>query len=74
MNFASNIGSLILFLLAGPVIFSAGIAMGIGQLLGARIGSRMVVKRGAKFIRPIFIAMVLAITAKLLYDAYFKKS
>jgi uncharacterized membrane protein YfcA len=74
MNFASNIGSLIFFLLAGQVIFSAGIAMGIGQLLGARIGSRMVVKRGAKFIRPIFIAMVLAITAKLLYDAYFKKS
>ena len=32
----------------------------------------MVVAKGAKFIRPIFISMVLAITAKLLYDIYVK--
>jgi uncharacterized membrane protein YfcA len=46
--------------------------MGIGQLIGARLGSRTVVKHGARFIRPIFIAVVLAITAKLLYDVHFK--
>ena len=72
MNFASNIASLALFLLAGQVVFAAGLAMGAGQLLGARLGSRMVVARGTKFIRPIFITMVLVLTAKLLYDAYQK--
>ena len=46
--------------------------MGMGQLLGARLGSRMVVKRGTEFIRPVFISVVLALTAKLLYDAYVK--
>jgi uncharacterized membrane protein YfcA len=30
----------------------------------------MVVKRGAKFIRPVFISVALAITAKLLYDGF----
>jgi uncharacterized membrane protein YfcA len=30
----------------------------------------MVVKRGAKFIRPVFITVSLAITAKLLYDSF----
>ncbi len=70
MNFASNLSSLLFFLWGGNVLLAAGLTMGLGQLLGARIGSRTVVAKGAKFIRPIFIAMVLALTAKLLYDLY----
>jgi uncharacterized membrane protein YfcA len=72
MNFGSNLSSLTFFLAAGQVVFPAGLAMGAGQLLGARLGSRMVVRRGTKFIRPVFISMVLVLTAKLLYDAYVK--
>jgi uncharacterized protein len=72
MNFASNVASLVIFLCFGKVHFIAGLVMGLGQLLGARIGSRMVVRRGTKFIRPIFITVVLAITAKLIYDGFWK--
>ena len=72
MNFSSNLSSLLFFLIGGNVLFVSGLTMGLGQLLGARIGSRMVVAKGVKFIRPIFISMVLAITAKLLYDIYLK--
>jgi uncharacterized membrane protein YfcA len=50
------------------VVFVAGLAMGLGQWLGARLGSRMVVRRGTRFIRPIFISVVLAITLKLVYE------
>lgn len=70
MNFASNITSLVFFLLGGHVLWVPGLTMGAGQLLGARVGSRMVVTRGTKFVRPVFIVVVLAITAKLLYDNY----
>jgi uncharacterized membrane protein YfcA len=70
MNFASNLSSLAFFLIGGKVCFAAGLTMGIGQLLGARIGSRMVIARGTKFIRPIFLIVVLALTGKLLYDAF----
>jgi uncharacterized membrane protein YfcA len=72
MNFGSNLASLLFFLCAGHVLLIAGLVMGLGQLLGARLGSRMVIKHGTQFIRPVFITMVLVITAKLLYDAYFK--
>jgi uncharacterized membrane protein YfcA len=72
MNFASNLGSLICFVWLGQVNYAAGITMGIGQLLGARIGARMVVARGSRFIRPVFLAVVLAVTAKLIWDAYFR--
>ena len=70
MNFASNLSALAFFMARGKVLFGAGIAMGLGQLLGARLGSRMVLVRGTKFIRPIFIGVVLALTAKLLWESY----
>ena len=70
MNFASNITSLALFLAGGRVDFVVGLVMGTGQLLGARIGARMVIGKGTRFIRPVFLTVVLALTAKLLYDAH----
>lgn len=72
MNAASNISSLIFFALGGHIYYAAGAVMGVGQLLGARVGSQMVVTRGTKFIRPIFLTMVLAVTLKLLYSTYWK--
>jgi uncharacterized protein len=70
MNFASNLSSLLFFLLAGRVLFLPGLVMGAGQLLGARAGSRMVMRQGTRFIRPIFLTVVCALTGKLLFDAY----
>ncbi len=68
MNFTSNLTALAGFLLAGKVVFPAGLVMGVGQLLGARFGSQLVVARGTRFIRPVFITMVLAVLLKLLYE------
>jgi hypothetical protein len=70
MNFTSNIISFVLFLIGGFVLVLPGIAMAAGQIIGARIGSGMVVKRGAKFIRPIFIAVVILTTLKLLSQRF----
>ena len=72
MNFASNVSSLAFFLAGGNVCYAAGLTMGIGQVLGAKIGSRMVITRGTKFIRPVFISVVLVLTLKLLWSAYAK--
>ena len=70
MNFASNLSSLALFSIGGKIYYAMGLTMGLGQLVGARIGSRMVITRGTRFIRPIFLTVVFALTLKLLYDAY----
>jgi uncharacterized membrane protein YfcA len=72
MNFASNVSSLAFFLVGGNVWFTAGLVMGVGEVIGAKIGAGMVIARGTKFIRPVFISVVLALTLKLLYDAYGK--
>jgi hypothetical protein len=44
--------------------------MAVGQIIGSRIGSRMVIKKGTPFIRPLYISIVVATTLKLLYNAY----
>jgi hypothetical protein len=70
MNFTSNIVALAFFMAAGQVLFAEGIMMGIAQFIGAKIGANIVTLKGAKFIRPAFITIVLLITAKLLYQNY----
>ncbi len=70
MNFTSNIVALGIFLLAGQVHLLEGLLMGVAQFIGARIGAKLVILKGAEFIRPVFILIVLLITAKLLYQNY----
>ena len=65
LNWASNMAALAVFLLAQKVWFAAGVTMGAGQVIGARLGSHMVITRGAKFIRPVFLTMVTLITLKM---------
>lgn len=72
MNFVSNLASLIVFLIQGQVYFQIGIVMAAGQFLGARIGSGLVIKKGIKIIRPVFIAAVTTIVASLIYKQYLK--
>jgi hypothetical protein len=70
VNLGSNLTSLAFFAARGEVFYSGGLCMGIGQLLGARIGSKLVVRRGTGFIRPAFVLIVLGITARLFYQAF----
>ena len=67
MNATSNIVSLAIFAAAGKVAYLPGVAMGFGQLLGAHLGSHLVLRNGAKLVRPLFILMVLATVGRLLY-------
>jgi uncharacterized protein len=68
MNFASNFASLLVFIFFGRVHLLYGLSMGVGQLIGARIGSKMVIKKGANMIRPIFITTVILLALKLMFD------
>jgi uncharacterized membrane protein YfcA len=70
MNFTSNLFSLIIFIMGRRVRYDYGVVMATGQLIGARFGARAVIQRGARFIRPVFLVVVVALTLKLLYDGY----
>lgn len=67
LNFATNIASLIFFVLGGQVVWVVGLVMMAGQLVGAYLGSHMVVKGGAKFIRPVIVVVCFCMVAKLVW-------
>jgi hypothetical protein len=70
MNATSNVASLSLFALGGQVLYGVGLVMAVGQLIGARIGAGLVVKRGVRFVQPLFLMMVCAVILRLLWVNY----
>lgn len=68
MNFVSNAMALMVFILTGQVAWLLGCIMGLALMAGAFLGARTAISGGAKFIRPVFILMVLALTARLVWQ------
>ncbi len=68
-NFASNLGSLVVFLVGGNALILLGLCMAIGSASGAWTGSHTAMRFGARVIRPLLVTISLALTAKLLWNA-----
>ncbi|WP_296403376.1 TSUP family transporter [Psychrobacter sp.] len=64
LNLSTNIASLIFFIIGGNVLWKVGLAMMVGQTIGAYAGSHMVVKGGSKIIRPVIVMVCLAMVTK----------
>lgn len=69
LNFIGNVTSLFWFILAGHVLYSVALSMAAGQLIGSRLGSRLVFKDGGRIIRPIFIIVVTIMTLDIFIRA-----
>ncbi|WP_299806525.1 TSUP family transporter [uncultured Shewanella sp.] len=70
LNFSTNIASLIFFAIGGKVFWMLGGVMLIGQAIGATLGSRLVLTKGTKIIRPLVVVMSIAMSVKLLSAQY----
>ncbi|NOL51556.1 TSUP family transporter [Pelistega suis] len=69
-NFASNIAAVVVFVVSGKVVWLVGGVMIIGQILGAYLGSLMVIKNGSKLIRPLVVVMCFLMVARYLYGKF----
>ena len=49
-------------------MWSAGLAMLCGQILGAHFGAKMVLSKGKTLIRPMVVIMSFLMTAKMVYE------
>ncbi len=69
INLTSNITSLIIFLINGEVLFSVGIVAAACNMLGGYIGAGLVMKNGAKIVKPsiIFVLLLLALKVAGVY-------
>jgi len=68
LNFGSNIGSFVIFVLAGAVVWKVGLVMGITQFLGARLGASLAMRVGAKLIKPLLVLACVALAVRLMLD------
>ena len=66
MNFTTNIVSLMVFVFSGKIVWSIGLCMACGQVIGARLGAASAIRHGVGLIRVMTIAVCVAISVRLL--------
>jgi uncharacterized membrane protein YfcA len=64
LNFSTNIASLIIFLLAGQVIWLIGLTMMLGQFIGAWLGAHCLFKIPVNYLRYLVVFMCFAMLVK----------
>ena len=65
LNFTGNVLSLIWFVVGGNVNYSYALVMSAGQLLGSWLGARIVMEKGVKWIRPLYLIVVTIMVVSL---------
>ncbi len=68
VNLASNVAALITFAAAGKVYYPIAIPGAICGITGNIIGSRLVILKGNKLIKHIFIFALLLLLGRIIYD------
>jgi uncharacterized membrane protein YfcA len=69
LNLASNYASLAVYLASGYVVFSVAIPCALGNIAGGLLGSRLALNRGARFIRPMMLVVLVLLLVKVAADA-----
>ncbi len=70
LNFASNIGSLLVFIPSGATWWAVGIAMALAQVAGASLGARLAMRVGAKLIKPLLVVTSSAMALRLIWQVW----
>jgi uncharacterized membrane protein YfcA len=70
INVATNAGALLFFGIHGEVHWGLGVALGVCNAAGSVLGAHTAVIHGSKFVRAVFIAIVIALIAKTGADAW----
>jgi uncharacterized membrane protein YfcA len=68
VNMAGNVAALLTFIANGKVVWEAALPCALCAIAGGQVGTRLVVRKGAKFVRPAMLVVIGMLLAKLLYD------
>lgn len=70
LNLASNVAALIIFASLGQVAWLYGLAMIAGQLIGANLGARSLLKIRVNLLRYLIVGMSLTMLARYIYQTF----
>ncbi|GAA4070623.1 sulfite exporter TauE/SafE family protein [Nonomuraea soli] len=68
VNLGANLGALLVFALHGQAMWMLGLCMAACNVMGARLGTRTALRKGAGFIRATLLCVVAALIVKLGLD------
>nr|WP_246130555.1 TSUP family transporter [Deinococcus cellulosilyticus] len=69
INFITNLGAFITFLISGQMVWAIGLAMGVANALGATLGARLAILKGSTFVKVVYLLIVLLVVARLTLGA-----
>ncbi len=73
MNLTSNLVSLAVFIGLGKVDWVIALTMAGGQILGGSLGARSAVRGGFRFIRPLFLCMVVLLAGRTAWQTWMSR-
>lgn len=68
LNFVTNLASLAVFLLADQILWTLGVVMMFGQMIGAWVGSHALYKVNPAYLRVIIVLVCLLMLARYVYQ------
>jgi uncharacterized protein len=72
INLATNLGSIILFMIKGKIVWAIAIPMAFSNAFGGWLGAKIALKKGNGFIRIFFLIVVIGTLLRFGYDVFFK--
>lgn len=70
VNLATNIGAVIYFVSTHNVLWAVALPMGLCNLLGSYLGTRLAMLRGNRFIRLFFLGVIFLMILRYGYDIF----
>jgi uncharacterized membrane protein YfcA len=68
VNITTNLAALLFFIPSGNVLYKIAIPAAIFNMLGSYTGTWVALKRGAGFVRVLFLCLLVMLILKLAYD------
>lgn len=70
VNIGTNLGALAVFAWGGHVLWQLGLAMAVCNVIGARLGARTALRRGAGFVRGVLVVAVVGMVTRLAFQYF----
>ena len=68
LNFASNGGAILLFIILGQVNYAYGLLMAVSMIVGSYLGAQFALKKGVGYVKILFIVVTAVLIIKNVYD------
>lgn len=70
VNVGTNFGALVVFAVGGHVLWRVGLLLAVANIVGAQLGARTALRRGAGFVRAVLVVAVVGMVTRLAFQHF----